>query len=191
MKSLTILVDLDDTIESLCEAWVNCLNNRFGMSVALSDITEWDMTKAFPALTKEAVYAPLCEDEFWDTVYPIAGAAEVLQKLIQDGHRIYLVTATDYKTIRAKMERVVLRHFPFLSWGNVIVTNCKQLIKGDVLIDDAPHNLEGGDYAKILMTAPHNRNYDTSSGDIYRATNWYEIYYLIRWSLCLHDQINT
>ena len=33
-----------------------------------------------------------------------------------------------------------------LTWDQVIVTSRKQLIRGDVLIDDGIHNLEGGQY---------------------------------------------
>ena len=49
------------------------------------------------------------------------------------------------------------------------------MIRGDVLIDDGIHNLEGGDYVKILMTAPHNRNYDAEANGMIRVHNWEEI----------------
>ena len=62
MRHLTILVDMDDTIENLAEAWVAYLNARHQTSTDLSDITDWDISKAFPTLTKEQVYAPLLED---------------------------------------------------------------------------------------------------------------------------------
>lgn len=59
MRHLTILVDMDDTIENLAEAWVDYLNARHQTSTSLSDITDWDISKAFPTLTKEQVYFPL------------------------------------------------------------------------------------------------------------------------------------
>lgn len=160
MRHLTILVDMDDTIENLAEAWVAYLNARHQTSTSLSDITDWDISKAFPTLTKEQVYAPLFEDTFWSWVKPMKGASETLQKLIADGHTVLIVTTSNYQTLAAKMEQVLFHYFPFLTWNDVIITAHKQLIKGDVLVDDGIHNLEGGDYFKILMTAPHNRNYD-------------------------------
>ena len=84
MRHLTILVDMDDTIENLAEAWVDYLNARHQTSTSLSDITDWDISKAFPTLTKEQVYAPLFEDAFWNWVKPMKGASEALQKLIAD-----------------------------------------------------------------------------------------------------------
>lgn len=57
----------------------------------------------------------------------------------------------------------------------MIITANKQMIRGDVLIDDGVHNLEGGSYKKILMTAPHNRNYDAEANGMIRVSNWTEI----------------
>lgn len=73
------------------------------------------------------------------------------------------------------MDDLLFRRFPFISWDQVIITSRKQLIKGDVLIDDGIHNLEGGDYIKILMTAPHNRDYDAEANGMIRVYNWKQI----------------
>lgn len=184
MRHLTILVDMDDTIENLAEAWVDYLNARHQTSTSLSDITDWDISKVFPTLTKEQVYAPLFEDAFWSWVKPMKGASETLQKLIADGHTVLIVTTSNYQTLAAKMEQVLFRYFPFLTWNDVIITAHKQLIKGDVLIDDGIHNLEGGDYFKILMTAPHNRNYDADKNGMYRVSSWSDAYSAIQALAC-------
>lgn len=176
MEKLIVLVDMDDVLESLSSAWVCYLNNRHGTVVKLSDITDWDMARAFPTLTDEQIYAPLLEDGFWDWVKPIDGAQKYLRLLMEDGHKVVIVTASGYRTIRAKMERVLFKCFPFLTWDDVIITSNKQLIKGDVLIDDGVHNLVGGSYYKILMDAPHNRGYDAEANGMFRATTWEEVY---------------
>ena len=170
MRHLTILVDMDDTIENLAEAWVAYLNARHQTSTNLSDITDWDISKAFPTLTKEQVYAPLFEDAFWSWVKPMEGASEALQKLIADGHTVLIVTTSNYQTLAAKMEQVLFHYFPFLTWNDVIITAHKQLIKGDVLVDDGIHNLEGGDY--------FNKN------GMYRVSSWSETYSAIQALAC-------
>lgn len=175
MRQLKILVDMDDTIEHLLFAWVNCLNKRHGTSVEYKDIREWNLCTAFPTLTKEQVYAPLVEDDFWETVKPIDGAAEVLEWAIGEGHEIYIVTASTYHTLKSKMENVLFRHFPFISWDRVIITSNKQMIRGDMLVDDAPHNLENGQYVKVLMTAPHNMNYDAARNHMIRVHTWNDV----------------
>ena len=175
MRRLKILVDMDDTIEHLLYAWIDCLNERHGLSVKYGDIKEWNICTEFPTLTAGQVYAPLVEDEFWSTVKPIPYARDVLQWAIDQGHEVYIVTASAYETIKSKMENVLFRHFPFITWKNVFIAHNKQMIRGDVMIDDGPHNLEGGDYIKILMTASHNRQYDAAANGMTRAYGWHDV----------------
>lgn len=175
MKKLTILVDMDDTIEALLDAWIEWMNAKHGCSTVREDITSWDMTKAFPGVEPKAVYAPLDEPEFWDSVKPIPGASETLQKWIARGHSVYVVTATPYTNVRPKAERCLFKLFPFLTWSNVIIIDHKQLLRGDVLIDDGLHNLEGGAYEKILVTAPYNRPYPAEENGMLRVSCWKEI----------------
>ena len=78
-----------------------------------------------------------------------------------------------------KMNRLLFHYFPFLSWNQVIITGRKQMIRGDVLIDDGIHNLEGGNYRKILFTAPHNRFYDAEANGMIRVHTWEEVVRII------------
>lgn len=174
-KKLTILVDMDDTIEHLLEAWVKWLNETYNLDIACSDVREWDIGKAFPMLDRSSVYEPLINDEFWKTVMPMDGAAEALQMLMAAGHSVYIVTASAYQTMQSKMENVLFKYFPFISWNDVIVTSNKQMIRGDVLVDDAPHNLLGGEYAKILMSCHHNMSYDAEANGMVRVSDWYGV----------------
>lgn len=155
------------------------LNTKHGTSTQKDDVTQWDISKSFPTLSHEQVYEPLYLDSFWLSVKPIDGAAEALQKLVADGHQVLIVTTSSYETLCTKMEDVLFKYFPFLSWDDVIVTSRKQLVNGDVLIDDATHNLEGGQYLRVLMDAPHNRAYSTESNGMIRVYNWGEAYEVI------------
>lgn len=176
MRPLTILFDADDTIENLLDCWVEKLNEKFGTSVSPEDITNWDVSLSFPSLSREQVYSVLKEEDLWHRLSAIPGSADVLQKLIIEGHHLYMVTASDYHCCKEKFERI-FELFPFLDWSHVIVTSQKQMVRGDILIDDGPHNLVNGNYLGILFDKPHNRNFDVSQHDnIVRITNWKHIY---------------
>ena len=179
MKRLTILIDMDDTIENLCDVWVDYLNKRYDTHVLTEDLTNWDMSKNFSKLSQDQIYEPLSERRFWNLVKPLPGAVENILKLKQLGHNILIVTAASPDSVRLKLECVLFRYFPYIRYKNVIITSQKQLIMGDILIDDAPHNLEGGKYKKILFDAPHNRLYDHKKNDVIRVHNWSEIYRII------------
>lgn len=174
-----LLIDIDDTIAELLPTWVNFLNNSFNMSVSVDDITDWDMCKFYPSLTKEQIHEPLRDVEFWKTVKPKLDAMEYVEKLFYEGYNIFLCTSTDYRNICAKYEYIVKRYFPYIKWSHIIVANNKQMIRADYLVDDGIHNLENGNFIKILMTAPHNRSYNASANGMYRVNDWKEVYEII------------
>ena len=176
---MVILSDIDDVLQNFVPCWIKVLNEKHHTDVKLEDIVDWDIARFFPSLTREEVFWPIHQDFFLDLLSPNPGAPEYVKRLIDDGHEVYLVTATDYRNIRAKFEHFVQKYFPFISWNQVIVTSNKQMLKGDVLVDDAVHNLENGDYQKILFSAPHNKNYDAEAHGMIRADNWKEVYYII------------
>lgn len=171
-SDITILIDIDDTIEDLLAAWCKWLNDLYGLNVKPDEVTDWDVARFFPTLTKEQVFEPLHTDHFWKTVEPKDEAVKYVKQLIDDGFNVYLCTTTDYRNVKPKYEYIILKHFPFISWRQVIVAGRKQMIKADFLIDDGVHNHEGGDYIKILVSAPHNRGYDAKTNGMVRSENW-------------------
>lgn len=175
-SKITVLVDMDDTIEYLLPAWVSWLNNLYNLNVNYDEISEWDMQKFFPTLSYDKIYAPLFENDFWGTVKPREDAIIYLSKMIELGFNLYICTTSNYKTIRSKLENIIDRHFPFISWEKIITTSNKQLINADILVDDGIHNLIGGSYKKILMSAPHNKDYAANEHGMFRVHNWEEAY---------------
>lgn len=178
---MKILIDIDDVLNNLCEEWCLFLNEKYGTSVTYDQVTEWNIRKFFPSLAEEQVYEPLRDSSLWDRLKPKPGAVEYVKRLMDDGHEVYLCTSTDYRNIRDKFEKVVQKYYPFIGWSQVIVARRKQMINADFLIDDAPHNLIGGDYIKILFTAPHNRTFDAVENDMFRADTWKDVYGFISW----------
>lgn len=104
MKKLRILCDADDTIQELTIHWLAELNNKHNCNVKKEDIKTWDMTKAFPELSEEEVLEPLYRNDFWSTITPIEGSKYYLKRLIDDGHEILIVTASNLQTFEAKKE---------------------------------------------------------------------------------------
>ncbi len=172
---MTILIDMDDTIEHFRRAWVRGVNEKYGRDTSYEDVTSWDVSAAYPGLTREQVYEIPKQPGFWKNVEPMAGAAEVLQRLTDAGHELYILTSSPYASLQEKMDELLFRYFPFLSWRQVILAGSKQMVRGDVLIDDGVHNLEGGAYVRILMTAPHNRDYDAVANGMIRVHGWDEV----------------
>lgn len=171
----TILIDLDDTMECLCESWFKWLNNKYGLHQD-PNAREWDMSKNFPTLCNDQIYEPLSKRKFWKTVKPKEGATLYVKKLYDLGYNIYICTSSGYETVRNKYELIIKKYFPFISWKHVIVTHDKYMINADYLIDDGVHNLINGNYKKILFTCPHNIDYDAESNGMIRVNSWEDVY---------------
>jgi 5'(3')-deoxyribonucleotidase len=179
VKKIRILVDIDDVLNNLLECWVKLLNQRYNLNAKVEDSKVWNVQGIYPTLTMEEVYRPMYEDEVWGMLSPKPTSVETLKRMIDDGHDVVIVTASVYETIPVKMDWLFAT-YPFLSWRNVIVTRRKQLIRGDVLIDDGFHNLEGGEYFKILIDAPYNRDYNTKENGMVRVSTLEEAYDVIK-----------
>lgn len=176
----TILIDVDDVINNCCEEWCNYLNRRYGCSVHFSEVTEWEMSKFFPELTNEQIFEPLYLLEFWRKLKPKDKAGKYIKQLMDEGHKVYLCTTSNYQSVRPKFELFINRWFPYIKWSQIIITSNKQMIEADFLVDDGVHNLDGGKYNKILMTAPHNKNYDAKGNGMHRADDWDDVYKIIQ-----------
>lgn len=183
MKKFTILVDMDDTLENLSDVWINELNQRHGLSVKPEDITDWNIAQFFPTLSRNKVYEPLHEESTWKRLEPLPGAQESIKRLSADGHDIIILTSAHPDTVKWKFEWIS-QYFPEISIGNIVFCSRKQLVRGDFLIDDGPHNLFGGVYTPIMFSAPHNRGWKPKTlaeYNVYCTDDWPDTERLIRY----------
>lgn len=173
---MIIGIDFDGVINNMLDTWVKWLNIKHGTSVQVKDVTDWEMVKSFPSLTLEELFAPLNTPEFWDEVSIKKEAPEVIERLMAEDHEVYVVTSSHYKTLDYKLKKCLFAHLPFLDKEHVIITYNKSLIRCDVLLDDAEHNLSNFTGVRVLFDAPYNQG--CSCAD-YRVGTWKEFYILI------------
>lgn len=176
-----ILIDWDDTIANLCTAWISELNKRHNLNASEKDMCGWDLSNLYPELSKEEIIEPLTEENFWKTITIKQDALDIIPILIEEGYDIYICTATDYRNIQKKVDNLILKYFPCINIHNIICCYNKQMIRGDILIDDYIKNLVHGTYVGLLFSAPHNKVIDATwpYTNIYRVNNWLECYNLI------------
>lgn len=172
---MKIGIDFDGVMNNMLETWVEWLNKEHGAHVKAEDVTEWELSKKYPYLDKSDLFKPLNTPEFWDEVTIKHEAPEVVEKLIAEGHEVYVITSTHYKILPYKFKRSLFAHFPYLTKENLIVTYNKALINVDLLLDDGVHNLKDFRGIKVVFDAPYNRDFE---GD-YRVATWKEFYILV------------
>lgn len=174
-KTLKIGIDLDDTFWDLVVAWIRWYNRLANDDLKPTAIRTWDIERYVKDGCSKLLYDILEQPEFWDTVMPKPGSTHIMQELLHNGHELYLVTATSCQTAHMKMRRF-FKLCPFMKDEMVIIAQKKQLINVDVLIDDNPNNLIGGNYRKLLFDAPHNWNHDENLIGAKRCHDWVGVY---------------
>ena len=173
---MKIGIDFDGVMNDMIATWIEWLNrDHTGYNVSPQDIVDWEMSKQYPTLTRDELYAPLSVPEFWDEVCIKHEAPEVVERLLADGHEVYVVTSSHYRILPFKLDKALFAHFPYFTKKNVIITYNKSLINVDLLLDDGIHNLRDFRGIKVLFDATYNQDYNAD----YRVASWKEFYILV------------
>jgi 5'(3')-deoxyribonucleotidase len=120
---------------------MSILEQRFKIKIDFEDLNGWNLGEILPAkypvLTSSRVYAPLDEPGFFRNLPIMPG-----------GWRPVIVTSLPIvkhnpgQVIQEKCEWIEENLSGLIEPRNVVITYKKFLVRGDALVDDAPHNLE-------------------------------------------------
>ena len=172
---MILAIDIDNTICNLQEVVIDLFNQKHKTNYTINDFTDYDVMNVLPtddAIDMREMYG---ESGLYDLVKPILGAQDGLQKLINDGHHVYLVTDAIPKTYGEKVD-FVHRYFPFIDDAHIVSMKHKYLFKCDVLIEDNFNNLIAKPYYhRICLNYPWNQSTKDYVYGIYRCNNWQEI----------------
>ncbi len=171
---MRILLDMDGVIADLLTHWCQLINDRHGENLTPETATDWNIHKLCqdPDAANK-IYEFFREDGFFRELPPMPGAVEGIQTLMRRGHDVVIVTACKYGH---SDKRAWFRdHLPHFNRRNIIFAERKELIRGDVFIDDHVQNLEAWAWSwpgktAICFDAAHNRHW---GGE--RVHNWEEI----------------
>ncbi len=168
-KIMTILVDIDSTITNFAEVLLFVNNARAKSNYQYSDITSYDwFDKTF-----SNPWQPTTIEKFWDKVQVNPKAVSTIERWIEQGHKVYLVTASHFNnTLGYKIKRTLEPFNPkLINERNVVIAQDKSVIMGDVMIDDCVGNLVKFNGVRICYTQPWNEKYI----DIFRYNDWNKI----------------
>lgn len=172
---MVIAIDVDDVICNLQDVVINLFNKRYGSHYTIEDFISYDIMNVLPtqdAIVMKDMYG---ETGLYDKVKPIPGAKETLEKLINLGHQVYLVTAAIPKTYGEKVA-FIRRFFPCIDESHIVCMKHKWMFKCDVMIEDNLHTLLAKPYYhRICFDRPWNRQVVDWTYDIHRCKNWDEI----------------
>ena len=173
---MKIGIDIDNTICNSSHCVLNYVNERIGTKLQIRDITEYCMENFLPDEHKHLIPEAFHDKEMWKKVELFPAAKYYINRLINEGHDIYFVTATTFANVNKKSS-FLKRHFPRLDIDKCLINiREKQLLNLHVMIDDYLDNLIGDRlYYSILLDYPWNQT-DETIPNLSRVKNWAEIY---------------
>ena len=172
---MIIAIDFDETLFPTLEKIVEIYNKRHDEHLFTSQITTYNLYECLDVVVADELLSLFVDKSVYNNLQPYKGAVRALQALVNNGHEIYIATATDTKNFIWK-EQLLQRHFPFVPKDNLIRINNKKLLNVDVLIEDKLDNLVQTFAERVCFSQPWNqdKNADYVYG-IYRVNNWGEI----------------
>ena len=172
---MIIACDVDNVINNLQEAVVNLFNERCGAKYTVNDFHDYNVENVLSVKDAVIMKNMYGERGIYDYVKPLAGSQDALQKLINDGHHVYLVTDALPQNYNEKIDWIH-HFFPFINNAHIVSMKHKHLFRCDLMIEDKISNLLSGiSYHRVCMDQPWNRNGKDYVYDIHRCTNWAEV----------------
>lgn len=177
---MIIACDVDNVINNLQEVVVKLFNKTNGTSYTLDNFTDYNVENVLPvseAIVMKEMYGMR---GIYQDVKPVLKSQEALQKIINDGHQVYLVTDT-IPSICVEKAKWLHHYFPFIDDAHIVSMKHKHLFKCDLMIEDNAQNLIAGvHYDRICFDRPWNRNVHDYAYDIHRCDNWKDIINIIK-----------
>lgn len=149
-KDLTILLDFDDVVTPTLEEVLKLHNkDNPNNKYTVEDIKSWSLPDGVSQYFKEVDFESISDKN--DSI----GAITAL--LAMPNVEVFIITASHPLNFIKKREWVS-RNVPDFPLDNMILAVNKSVIKGDIFVDDAVHNLDTSIATnRILMDMPHNR----------------------------------
>ena len=181
--SLVIGFDLDGTVVDSPQQVVNYVNERLDLHLTMNDFKTYSMEDALPDKYKWIIDAAFRDSLMWKKVSLIDGAYDTIKRLYDEGHDIYFVTSSLPSNLKKKIGHLTrsLDFFPAdYVWRHTVNIHNKQLLRLDVLCDDALFNLNGDrEYYSICMDMPYNQT-DELIPNFTRVKDWSEVFSAIK-----------
>jgi 5'(3')-deoxyribonucleotidase len=168
---MRILVDLDGVAADFYGSFLRLYNEEFNNTLTPEDIVSWELTPdIYTGTTREHLRTYFDRHGFWSNIEPMPGAIKALKYLHLQGHELRIVTAVPIESQRACYEKIhwVREHLPFIGLDEFHATKDKAGVRGDILFDDAPHNIRDFPGLTCVMDAAYNQDAEAD----FRVNSW-------------------
>jgi 5'(3')-deoxyribonucleotidase len=166
----TLLIDMDSVICDLMTVWHERYNRDYDDVLTVEKLKSWSSEKYVKPECGIKIYDYLKEPGLFLKLKPLPNAIDVLERL--NRHYDILIVTSSLLSAYGEKELWVEEHLPFIGKQNLIFSHRKDMIVGDLLFDDAPHNLEAfASTGRTAVAMDYPYNWDTP---VSRVKDWLE-----------------
>jgi len=165
---MRIILDIDDVCAELVSTWLTKYNIDWNDNLTKDMITDWNVGSFSKIGDKFYDYLNMPNFNLYENMPMVEGALDGVNYLRSLGYEIIFCTIYDYNN--RKWDWLVKNKFTN-NPDEYVVAHNKNLIKGDIIIDDNYDNFINYDGIKFLYTQNWNRKFHT----IFRVNGWKEI----------------
>jgi 5'-nucleotidase len=147
VSDFTVILDMDSTVYDLLSPTLDYVNDRYSLALGYKDVDVWRWD------TKYNINLV----DFWNTegtyldLEPFPHAIDAIKQVHDMGVKQIFLSSGNFKYGTEKFAAVD-RDFPFIGSKNTLLTGGnKEIVHGDLLFDDAAHNLEAFPGGKVLV----------------------------------------
>lgn len=172
---MIIAVDMDSVLNNLQEYAIKTYNRLYNTCYTMEDFTDYDVCNILGMDGGAKMREIYADPETYSQLSPIPKSQNVMQKWVNAGHQVYVVTDAVPLTLHNKVNW--LKHYyPFIDEAHIVSMKHKWLFKCDVMVDDNIDNLiNGHHYDRVCLNYPWNKNIKDEVYDIYRCFNWDDV----------------
>jgi 5'(3')-deoxyribonucleotidase len=135
-------IDLDGVVADFNAGWIRAYNDEFGAEIPIDAVRTWDGLQGlthFPDMDGFWRWAEGGERHgIFRHLEPYGDALEALTGLVQDHHRIVIVTSRPGWAVHDTFAWIAEHHIPT---REVHITGRKWRVPCDIYLEDAPHHL--------------------------------------------------
>lgn len=170
--NIRLLIDMDECICNFLERLCLEYNYLYNKNLRPEEITSWDLASYIGVHGKEIFKKP----GFFINLKPFDNAINILFRLHYEKHDILIVTNPPNGVTAAEKYAWCKEYLSFIPQENIIMCARKDLIDGDLILDDCPKYLEEFKGISVCMDKLYNQNARCD----YRVSNWIEFYNLVK-----------
>jgi 5'-nucleotidase len=166
-----IAIDMDEVIADANIRFAEWYKRDLGIEFTPEQLNSNKFSDLLPDSHKHLIKEYVYHDDFFVDLEIIPGCQEVIKDLYEK-YEIFITTAAmEFPNSLLPKLAWLGKHFPYISWTNIVFCGDKSIINADYLIDDNVKHFKRFVGQGILFTASHNHNVEW---DV-RVNNWDDV----------------